>query len=534
MPEQKTTSKKAIHALVILLSICGISLMVLRWLYFVPDRILPEDMAWKVTLAGQLAIKKKETLIQTSTPKSKRQYKMISQRFYQPRLKLVSSKPSSAEQLLFIATASGSTELIVEYHIQVTPTAKTKPGTAVKLSSEERTLYLQSDEMMDLSLPSLVQLSDLLRRDVTSKPQLVNKIFHHSQKPLKEKVRRFDKLENTIKANKATTLGRAKLMVALCRANSIPARIVTGFVMVEGTLNTPYYWVEVFDEEDELWLSYDPEKGYAEVVPNSYVTFAYDHPNIFEVENGKLVATHYSIQEDLDILNVTRFSQEKDLLDVFDLRRLDVATRDTLIKILILPFCVLLTAFLRHVFGLFPYGVFTASLLALAMVYAEVHLTLVVSGIVITLALIGRSILPDSLSRSPRLSLIFTFVSLGMVISVSFLAFYSLNPGGNIILLPIIILVSIVDRFYSYMEKSGKQAALLRLGVTVLIALLCIPVLQWEKLGEIILNYPEAHLITAALVLLLSDYKGKKLTDNKYLSLLGENKTRPGSDKEID
>jgi hypothetical protein len=158
------------------------------------------------------------------------------------------------------------------------------------------------------------------------------------------------------------------------------------------------------------------------------------------------------------------------------------------------------------------------------MIYAEPLITLIIASIVIFLALMGRSVLPKTYPRAPRLSLIFTFVALSMVLSVSTLSYLNINPGGNIILLPTIILAAIVDRFYGYMETSGTPAALLRLGVTILIAAFCIPILKFEELGIFILTYPEAHLVTAGFVILISCYKGKKLTDNKYLKLLGENK----------
>jgi hypothetical protein len=158
------------------------------------------------------------------------------------------------------------------------------------------------------------------------------------------------------------------------------------------------------------------------------------------------------------------------------------------------------------------------------MIYAEPGITLLISGIVIFLALIGRSLLPKTMSRSPRLSIIFTFVAVSMVMTTSTLHYFSITPSGSVILIPTIILVAIVDRFYSYMDESGTNAALLRLGVTIFIALLCIPLLTFDVLGAYILAYPEAHFISIALVLILSGYKGRKLTDVRYLSILGENK----------
>ncbi len=519
------TEKATKHLLIVLFIMTGIALMGARWLYFDADRILSEDTAWKISLQAHIEVSKDITIIHGAKPKIGAFHRLISQRFYHPGLKVVTSTPKATGFTRIKATASGITELLIEYQIQVSSTPKPQLYNKPALSPEKREHYLQTSESIDITLPSLVTLSDNLRRDVTDKSQLIQKFFQHSKKLVKGKRHRFDELKHIIPANKATTIGRARLMVALCRENSIPARIVTGFLLEENTSNTPYYRVEIYDE-DKQWLAFDPEKGYEVTLPNTHVAFNNDTQSIFSIENGKLINVKFSISEDLDILSVARFEQEKNFFDIFDLRRLDMETRQTLIKILILPFCVLLTAFFRHVLGFYPYGVFTASLLALAMVYAEPLITLIIAGIVITLTLLGRSILPKSLSRSPRLSLIFTFVAISMVLSVSILEYISINPGGNIILIPTIILASIVDRFYSYMDESGAHAALLRLGVTVLIAIFCIPILMYEDLGILVLTYPELHLLTLALVLLLSKYQWKRVTDYKYLKLLGENKPR--------
>jgi len=504
--------------------------MGIRWAYFDVDRVLEEDTAWKISLTGLIEAEKDTTILSGAKPKSGRYNKVISQRFYHPDFRLITTIPARAGKVTARARRSGKTEFLTEYHVQVNVAPQLHLEKKSTLSIAEREKYLLSGTSVDLTQPALVNLSDFLRRGVNNKSELLSKIFLHSQKLLKATDTKYDEIKAIIKSNKATSLGRARIMLALCRLNDIPARIVTGFTLTQTNSAKPHYWIEVYSE-NEYWQPYDPEKGFERELPHNYVTFAYDEPDIFIIENGKLLDTKYSIEEDLDILNVARFQQEKDFFDIFDLRRLDIDTRDALIKVLLLPFCVLLTALFRHVLGFFPYGTFTASLLALAMVYAEVLVTLIIAMIVIFLALVGRSILPKTCPRAPRLSLIFTFVALSMVFSISILAYFSVSPGGNIILLPTIILVAIVDRFYSYMDKSGTHAALLRLGVTILIAAFCIPILQYEQLGVFILAYPEAHFITAAAVLLLAAYKGKKFTDNKYLRLLGENKPKKAREK---
>ena len=92
----------------------------------------------------------------------------------------------------------------------------------------------------------------------------------------------------------------------------------------------------------------------------------------------------------------------------------------------------------------------------------------------------------------------------------------------KIILLPIIILTSLVDRFYNTIEDNGMKTAVIRMVWTVVIALLCLPIIQFETLGHLILQFPEIHLITLALFLLISLYKGKHFINLPIIKSLSE------------
>ena len=106
---------------------------------------------------------------------------------------------------------------------------------------------------------------------------------------------------------------------------------------------------------------------------------------------------------------------------------------------------------------------------------------------------------------------------------ISILDYLGLGTDGHLVLLPIVILTGLVDRFLQTLEKDGQLIALYRLFWTSVISLMIIPVLSYEWLGYQLLSYPEVHLVTVALLLLLADYKGIKVIDSRYLKLLSEN-----------
>ena len=460
-------------------------------------------------------------------PYNSKYIKLISQQINHPGLRLLSHKdPEHKHDQLARAYTTGTVQLSSTYVLQASqeePFASPRPR--VELTTEQREFYLKGTPEIDLESDRLKAVSVVLTRQVSDQQSLLRAIFNLVRQYPNDEDHRFNQIEHVLKEKRATILGRARLMVALCRLNNIPARINTGFMLTASRSAQPVYWVGVYDEENG-WTPYAPEHGFAASLPKSYVLFNRGYEYLFDVRNGELLNVSYSIEEDIFTLGNLRHASETTLLDIMDLRRLDIETRNALALLLLLPLGVLISSFCRHVLGLFPYGTFTATLLALAIVYTDAITGATTTGIVILLASLGRAIMPDSLTRVPRLSIIFTFVAMAMVLSVSVLDYYDLNTSGHIVLLPIVILTSLVDRFYSYWDSDGMHSAMVRLAVTVVIALLIVPVLQLNELGHLLLRYPELHLYTAALMLGFSAYSRKKLTDFGPLRLLGENKLK--------
>jgi hypothetical protein len=79
-----------------------------------------------------------------------------------------------------------------------------------------------------------------------------------------------------------------------------------------------------------------------------------------------------------------------------------------------------------------------------------------------------------------------------------------------------------VDRFYTAVDDNGPMIALRRLAWTMFLAFICYFIMRREDLGYLILSYPETHFFTLAAALLLSVYKGKKISDLKMFAWIKE------------
>jgi hypothetical protein len=191
--------------------------------------------------------------------------------------------------------------------------------------------------------------------------------------------------------------------------------------------------------------------------------------------------------------------------------------------LLLLPIGALVTTFTRNVLGIRTIGTFTPTLLALAAVYADWRTTITIFIIVVIIGFGGRALMPGlKLLKIPRLSVIFTLVTVSMTLTVSILEYFHFTPAGHVVLLPLVVLTTIVDRTYTAVDRDGKRIALKRLGWTIGVAIGCVWLFQWEFIGRLLLVHPELHFITLALLLLLGLYNTRKLSDFLFFQFLAE------------
>lgn len=113
-------------------------------------------------------------------------------------------------------------------------------------------------------------------------------------------------------------------------------------------------------------------------------------------------------------------------------------------------------------------------------------------------------------------------VALVMVFAVSLLLHFDPSVDTSVVLLPVVVLTTLIDRFYGVADASGISVALKRLMWTVFAAAFSLAVLLRQDWGHWLLRYPEMHLFTMALILLLSQYKNRKLSQVRGFEWIAE------------
>ena len=235
-----------------------------------------------------------------------------------------------------------------------------------------------------------------------------------------------------------------------------------------------------------------------------------DGVDLIRVTNSTDLHPEYSIES---IPPATRSP-----LRILNLRHLPGKLQEPIKVVLILPIGALFTALVRTIIGIRTFGTFSPTLLALAFVYNDWKSGLCIFFVVIATGFVSRSLLDRlKLLLIPRLGIILTMVVMLMVLGISVMNHYKWVPGGTTdgttVLLPMVILTNLVERFFVTSEEDSIFQAVRLLVSTILMALAIYLLLSSPGLGNLLFDYPELHFFTVAAMILIGRYTGYRLTE---------------------
>ena len=408
---------------------------------------------------------------------------------------------------------AGPYHVTARFDVHVSPQSKW-PASAVSqdLSAKTRNDSLLSSATIQSDHPAVLAALQRIRAAAAPNADLVRSLVDYCTAEIGAGTERdpadaVGVLQGTV----AREGGKPRALAALCRAAKVPARLVAGFALTDGGVPHPRLWVEVL--QGSRWQAFDPENGYAGELPANYLP----------VRRGSAdIVWGTDLGRERSVFSVARLPPppgvlvpgRRTLLEVLDLTRLPLEAHQVVSLILLMPLGALVTAIFRTFIGIRTFGTFTPTLLALSFVYADWHTGLFVFAVVLVLGLSSRALLDRiKLLVVPRLSAILTVVVLCMVFCISLLDYAHLTPTPQAVLLPMVILTMTIERFFINMEEDGVPNAFRLLGLTVLVAFCCYLVLRWNSVGQLLLAYPETHLVTIAVLILMGRYTGYRLTE---------------------
>lgn len=512
----------------VLLSFAAVLLIIIHY-FFLQSQSVSGDENWLITVESTHKISDTSTVISIQPPYESQYVRLLGRNLTHPGLRIIppSANVINRRALRLKARQEGDYQVVSEFSLQYSQQAHFHKANMVKLTDKQRNYYLSASDDMKLAESSILNVLVELELDSLENPVIVTRITESVSGFVNRETHTVRPLSEVISTGYANQQEKALLMVALSRNAGIPARLVTGFELKDDPSASRHYWAEFY--HDSGWQAYYPGRSHKGSVPLNMVAFDKYNQGITSVSTGGDFVEEISIELDPVTFHGQDISRgEWYQVLIFD--RLQMDSRQQLALLMLLPLGTLICSIIRQFLSFRSYGVFTPTMLALAFIYAEAGTTMLLLFITLLLVYFGRPTFHMEMSRTPRLSIIFTLVATSMIAGVSLLDYFDIATDGQLILLPIVIITSLLDRFFSTIESSGYHTAFIRLVWTLILTISVLPVLQLEKLGLWILRYPEFHLFTLSLIIMISYTSLPKYSLPAWLSLLAE--PRKKTDKE--
>jgi len=506
--------KTAMRAVVGLLLVTGIAALGERWRNRSGPLLMQGDSVWRMTYRIEFRAPRAGVRLRAAIPADNRHGHVYHQELRYSGLNIERLRPSrtNTRELSVFTQRDGEFRLTARFDIHMSPhtTFRTAPA-AGPLKADERARYLRATPTIQADHPTVVKTFQQLQGKGGSQAELVNNLFEYCSMQIRHGDRESPSdAAGVLAEGAATPLGRARALVALCRAGRMPARLVTGFEIKETRECEPSVWAEVL--VNSHWAPYDPHNGFGGELPYNFLAARHDGSSIVSAPDASSINVEYSFVPLPVPSGFGRRAQR--LSDVLDLTRLPLEMHEVLSILLLMPLGALVTAVFRTLIGMRTFGTFTPTLLALSFVYADWRSGLLVFIVVIALGLAARSLLDRlKLLMVPRLSVILTLVALCLIFGVSLLDWFDWTPSAQAVLLPMVICTMTIERFYVTSEEDGFRFAVQLLLNTVVVGFFCYLVLRWEEVGQLLLAYPEVHFFTVAILIVLGRYTGYRLTE---------------------
>jgi len=190
---------------------------------------------------------------------------------------------------------------------------------------------------------------------------------------------------------------------------------------------------------------------------------------------------------------------------------------NTIVLILLLPILIAVIAALRHLVGIRGFGIFTPTMISVAL-----YATGIIPGLALFLAVLamtnfGRFVLRKIKIRIhylPRMALLFWFISLAVLLSIIFAPLIGWSEVAMVSIFPILILILLSEAFIDVQKGRSLREAVKITLETLFLAFFCFGLMKLQVLQRFVLLNPEITLIGVPIFdILIGRYTGLRLLE---------------------
>ncbi len=307
---------------------------------------------------------------------------------------------------------------------------------------------------------------------------------------------------------------QSRLLVALCRSRGIPARLVTGLTLARRGEQKAHTWVEAW--VGDYWMPMCPFHRHCGRVPASYLIFGFGDLALVRGQNVRSL-DYACLVEPRPLPGQAEGpppSVWRSLFQSTSIAALPPSERGLAEFLLLLPLAALVICLFRNVIGVSSFGTFAPALIGLAFRDLQSLPGLVVF---VSIVLIGwgmRRVLDRyHLLQVPRTAALLTLVVV-LLLGVILLAnWYNLTVTRYFSLFPMVILVGMIERFWTLESEDGTSSSFRALLGTMVIAASISLLVSLHAVVTHLCRYPETLGLVMAGQLLVGRYTGYRLSE---------------------
>ena len=497
-------SRKLFYFIVCLLIILGSALMLYRHIAFeVPWYPNEQRESWQIEAKIQFTAndEEKPITLNFSIPKSQNGYTILSESAASPNYGVSFYDDQNQGKAKYTTRlATGKQELFYIVKVLRDPNAKDQNVIIPQIDQDDEDDDEVGDDVNNTAKKDLINLARERSADTYSQAtelfKIVNSEYQNAQLLLK----------NTDKTH---------LLAELLLKSKIPTRIVHGLTLEDKRRRQPLVeYLQIFDGKDYQYMN--PDTG-AFGKPDNLLLWEYNDQPIIDLSGGrKAKVTFAMLEKDIPVENARKEKFEKSSLINFSLDLLPIEEQSIFNDILLLPIGVLVVVFLRILVGIKTSGTFMPVLIAMA--FMKTHLVVGVIGLlsIVSIGLLIRFYLSRlNLLLVARIStVIITVIGIITFLTVSAYQF-GITEGMKITFFPMIILSWTIERMSILWEEEGAKQVFVQGGGSLLVAILAYLAISSTFVAHLTFNFLGLQLIIVAIVLLLGNYTGYRLSELK-------------------
>lgn len=188
---------------------------------------------------------------------------------------------------------------------------------------------------------------------------------------------------------------------------------------------------------------------------------------------------------------------------------------ETVKLLLMLPVIATVIALFRQVMGIKAFGIYTPLLITFAFLATNgIKYGIAIFIAVILIGMIMRFVLrPWRLLYLPRVAIMLTVVAVTILVLLTFGGNMKRTGLAAVSIFPILIMITMVEKFITVQIEKGNRAAILLAIETLAISILGYYIASWGSLIRIIILYPWVILLTVPINIILGKWTGLRLSE---------------------